>query len=54
MLSPIDALIAKDAIRDVLMRYSCGVDRCDAELLKTCFHVSPDGIVKLTKTSQDR
>jgi SnoaL-like domain len=39
MLSPMDTLIAKDAIRDVLMRYSRGVDRCDAELLKTCFHV---------------
>jgi len=39
MLSPIDALIAKDAIRDVLMRYSRGVDRCDVALLKTCFHV---------------
>lgn len=39
MLSPIDALIAKDAIRDVLMRYSRGVDRCDTELLKSCFHV---------------
>lgn len=38
MLSPLDALIAKDAIRDVLMRYSRGVDRGDAELLKTCFH----------------
>ena len=39
MRSPIDALIAKDAIRDVLMRYSRGVDRGDLELLKTCFHV---------------
>ena len=38
MLSPIDALIAKDAIRDVLMRYSRGVDRGDAALLKACFH----------------
>jgi len=38
MLSPIDALIDKDAIRDVLMRYSRGVDRGDVELLKTCFH----------------
>jgi hypothetical protein len=39
MLSPVDALLAKDAIRDVLMRYSRGVDRGDADLLKTCFHV---------------
>jgi hypothetical protein len=38
MHSPIDALLAKGAIRDLLMRYSRGVNRGDAELLKTCFH----------------
>lgn len=38
MISPLDSLVAKDAIRDVLMRYCRGVDRCDAELLKSCYH----------------
>lgn len=31
-------VVAKDQIRDVLMRYSRGVDRLDVETLKTCFH----------------
>lgn len=38
MRSPLDTFVAKDAIRDVIMRYSRGVDRCDAELLKSCYH----------------
>lgn len=34
----IATLVAKDRIRDVLMRYSRGVDRLDAELLRSCYH----------------
>jgi len=32
------ALIDKDEIRDVLMRYGRGVDRLDEELLRSCYH----------------
>lgn len=38
MPTSLDALIAKDQIRDVLMRYCRGVDRGDTELLKSCYH----------------
>lgn len=31
-------LVAKDEIRDVLMRYSRGVDRLDVEVLRSCYH----------------
>jgi hypothetical protein len=34
----LDEIAAKDAIRDVIMRYCRGVDRLDLELLKTCYH----------------
>lgn len=34
----LDRLFAKEEIRDVLMRYGRGVDRADAELLKSCYH----------------
>ena len=35
----LENLLAKDEIRDVLMRYGRGVDRGDADLLKSCYHV---------------
>ncbi len=38
MTSNLDSLLAKDSVRDVLMRYCRGVDRCDSELLKSCYH----------------
>jgi SnoaL-like domain len=31
-------LLAREAIREVLMRYSRGVDRLDRDLLRDCFH----------------
>jgi hypothetical protein len=34
----LEILLAKDEIREVLMRYGRGVDRGDAELLKSCYH----------------
>lgn len=34
----LDELIAKQEIKDVLMRYARGVDRADAALLKSCYH----------------
>jgi SnoaL-like protein len=46
-------LIAKDEIRDVLMRYARGVDRGDAELITSCFHpdaVDDHGGIELTGT----
>lgn len=39
MNTQIEALIAKDEIRDVLMRYARGVDRADGALLKSCYHL---------------
>ena len=34
----LDAFLAREEIRDVLMRYGRGVDRGEAELLKSCYH----------------
>lgn len=34
----IEQLIAEDAIKNVQMRYCRGSDRCDIELLRSCFH----------------
>lgn len=34
----LETLLAKQDINDVLMRYARGVDRADAELLKSCYH----------------
>lgn len=36
--SELGVLRAREAIRDVLHRYCRGVDRLDAEIMKTCFH----------------
>lgn len=36
--SRLQALADKDEIRDVLMRYSRGVDRLDEDLLRSCYH----------------
>jgi hypothetical protein len=38
----LERAIATQEIRDVLARYARGVDRADADLLKSCYH--PDGI----------
>lgn len=38
----LDELIIKQEIRDIMMRYARGVNRLDAELVKSCFH--PDAI----------
>ena len=40
--SKLQAVIDKQEIRDVLMRYCRGVDRCDMELLRSVYH--PDAI----------
>ena len=37
----VDALLAKDEIRTVLMRLARGTDRRDEELIRSCYH--PDG-----------
>lgn len=34
----IQTLVAKDQIRDVIMRYARGVDRLDEELIRSCYH----------------
>lgn len=34
----LEEFLAKEEIRDVLMRYGRGVDRADADLLRTCYH----------------
>jgi SnoaL-like domain len=38
----IELMLARDEIREALARYARGVDRADAELLKSCYH--PDAI----------
>lgn len=38
MRTPLQALLDKDSIREVIARYSRGVDRCDSELLRSCYH----------------
>lgn len=37
-MSTTSLLAAKDEIRDVLYRYCRGVDRCDYELIRSCYH----------------
>src|SRR5207253_123586 len=34
----LEAMLAKDEIRDVMMNYARGVDRADGPLLKSCYH----------------
>ncbi len=34
----IETVLAKQDITDVIMRYARGVDRADAEILKSCYH----------------
>jgi hypothetical protein len=36
--SQLSELVERDAIRQVLARYCRGADRCDAELLASCYH----------------
>ena len=38
----LERMLARDEIQEVLARYARGVDRADAELLKSCYH--PDAI----------
>ena len=35
---PVQVLRDKDEIRDVIMRFCRGIDRLDAELIRSCFH----------------
>jgi hypothetical protein len=37
-VSPLDLLLAKDAIADVAKRYCRGIDRCDADLVRSAYH----------------
>ena len=41
MSDALDALLAKDAIRDVLADLARGTDRLDGALIRACYH--PDG-----------
>lgn len=34
----IDELLAKQQIHEAIMRYCRGIDRCDAELVRDCYH----------------
>lgn len=48
-LDPLQRLVDKDAIRDVLLRYARGIDRLDVELFRTVFWDDggfEDGIVE--------
>ena len=38
----LEAMLAKDEIRDVMMMYARGIDRADGPLLKSCYH--PDAV----------
>ena len=38
----LERMLARDEIQEVLARYARGVDRADADLLKSCYH--PDAI----------
>lgn len=38
MSDALETLLAKDAIRDVLMDLARGTDRLDAELIRSCYH----------------
>lgn len=40
--SPVAELVDRTAISDVLHRYCRAIDRCDAELLRSCYH--PDAV----------
>ncbi len=42
MAASLDDLLAKDAIRDVIMDLARGTDRLDAELIRSCYH--PDAL----------
>lgn len=37
-MSPIDTLLAEAEIRGVHLRYCRGVDRCDWDLVRSCYH----------------
>jgi hypothetical protein len=41
MEEKLSILVAKDEIRDVLMRYCRGIDRCDPDLVAACYHPGP-------------
>lgn len=42
VLAELRRLVAKDRIRDVLCRYSRGIDRRDFDLVRSCYH--PDAV----------
>ena len=49
----LQALIDKDEIRDVLMRYARGVDRGEADIVASCYHpdaIDDHGGIQLTGT----
>jgi len=37
-MDPIDAIVHRTAIHDVVLRYCRGVDRMDADLVRSCYH----------------
>ena len=41
-MEPLEELLAKQAITEVVYRYCRGVDRMDAELVRSCYH--PDAV----------
>jgi ketosteroid isomerase-like protein len=46
----LEVLIAKDEIREVLTRYCRGVNRCDADLVASCYH---PGALDIRGSSED-